>query len=220
MGFGPLAHWPSPANLAGSNPTGQDLGRSNRPRPALATLLSSISLATPVRRRRRLASPASSGDLHHRHLGRNIRPSTLYQLHRVELPGASSPRRSGWSFPPGICCLLALRWGALPLELAEMLSMLMRLSFTSFHRCTTVKSSLGHAWSAARALPRHAGQVCTWASSELLLLLSTFSFSYWPWSLTILVEISKPSSQIPLCDAATWCELVMWFDSVSGVMLD
>jgi hypothetical protein len=65
-----------------------------------------------------------------------------------------------------------------------------------------VKTSLGRAWSAARALPRHAGQVCTWASGELLLLLSTFCFSYWPWSLTILVKISEPSSQIPLCDAA------------------
>jgi hypothetical protein len=33
-----------------------------------------------------------------------------------------------------------------------------------------VKSSLGRAWSAARALPRHAGQVCTWATGEPLLL--------------------------------------------------
>jgi hypothetical protein len=33
-----------------------------------------------------------------------------------------------------------------------------------------VKSSLNRAWSAARALPRHAGQVCTWATGEPLLL--------------------------------------------------
>jgi hypothetical protein len=33
-----------------------------------------------------------------------------------------------------------------------------------------VKTSLGRAWSAVRALPRHAGQVCTWATGELLLL--------------------------------------------------
>jgi hypothetical protein len=33
-----------------------------------------------------------------------------------------------------------------------------------------VKSSLGRAWSAARALPCHAGQVCTWATGEPLLL--------------------------------------------------
>jgi hypothetical protein len=65
-----------------------------------------------------------------------------------------------------------------------------------------VKASLGCAWSAAWALPRHASQVCTWASGELLLLLSTLCFSYWPWSLTILVKISEPSSQIPLCFAA------------------
>jgi hypothetical protein len=44
MGFGPLAQPSQPP--ARSNPTGQDLGRSNRPRPALASLLSSISLAT------------------------------------------------------------------------------------------------------------------------------------------------------------------------------
>jgi hypothetical protein len=65
-----------------------------------------------------------------------------------------------------------------------------------------VKTSLGHAWSVPRALPRHAGQVCTWVSGELVLLLSAFCFSYWPWSLTILVKISEPSSQIPLYDAA------------------
>jgi hypothetical protein len=29
-----------------------------------------------------------------------------------------------------------------------------------------VKSSPGRAWSAARALPRHAGQVCTWTTGE------------------------------------------------------
>jgi hypothetical protein len=69
-------------------------------------------------------------------------------------------------------------------------------------QCNSVKSSLGRAWSAARALPRYAGQVCTWASGELLLLLSIFYFSYWPWSLTKLVKISEPSSQILLCDAA------------------
>jgi hypothetical protein len=71
-----------------------------------------------------------------------------------------------------------------------------------------VKTSLGRAWSAARALPRHAGQVCTWASGELLLLLSTFYFSNWPWSVTILVKTSEPSSQILLCVAAAGCMLV------------
>jgi hypothetical protein len=108
-----VAHWPSPANPAGSNPTGQDLGRSNRPRPASAPLPSSISLATPVRRRR-LASPASSGDLHRCHLGRNMRPCALYQLHRVESPGASSTRRSGWFFPSGSVASNHLRFGASP----------------------------------------------------------------------------------------------------------
>jgi hypothetical protein len=71
-----------------------------------------------------------------------------------------------------------------------------------------VKTSLGRAWSVVRALPRHAGQVCTWASGELLLLLSTFFFSNWPWSLTILVKTSVPSSQILLCVAAAGCMLV------------
>jgi hypothetical protein len=36
-----------------------------------------------------------------------------------------------------------------------------------------VKSSLGRAWSAVRELPRHAGQVCTWA---LVSASSSFSF--------------------------------------------
>jgi hypothetical protein len=71
-----------------------------------------------------------------------------------------------------------------------------------------VKTSLSRAWSAARALPRHACQVCTWASGELLLLLFTFCSSYWPWSLTILVKTSEPSSQILLCVAAAGCMLV------------
>jgi hypothetical protein len=72
-----------------------------------------------------------------------------------------------------------------------------------------VKTSLGRAWSAAWALPRHAGQVCTWASGELLLLLSTFCYSFWPWSLTIQVKTSEPSSQILLCVAAAGCMLVL-----------
>jgi hypothetical protein len=33
-------------------------------------------------------------------------------------------------------------------------------------RCISVKTPLGRAWSAARALPRHAGHVCTWAPGE------------------------------------------------------
>jgi hypothetical protein len=74
-----------------------------------------------------------------------------------------------------------------------------------------VKASLGCAWSAARALPHHAGQVCTWATGEPLLLLSTFCFTHWPWSLTMLVKTSEPSSQSLLCDAAAGC----MFDSVS-----
>jgi hypothetical protein len=32
--------------------------------------------------------------------------------------------------------------------------------------------------------------------------------------------ISELSSQLPLCDAAAWYKLVIWFDSVNGVMLD
>jgi hypothetical protein len=71
-----------------------------------------------------------------------------------------------------------------------------------------VKTSLGRAWSAARALPRHAGQVCTWATGELLLLFSTLCFSPWPWSPTMLVKTSEPSSQILLCVAAAGCILV------------
>jgi hypothetical protein len=51
-------------------------------------------------------------------------------------------------------------------------------------RCITVKSPLGRAWSAARALPRHAGQVCTWVSSEWS-SPSISALSYWPRFLTI-----------------------------------
>jgi hypothetical protein len=98
MGFGPLVHWPSPATPAGCNPTGQDLGRSNRPRPASASP-SPRSHWRLDRRRRRLAALANSGGFRRRHLGRNARLSTPYQLHQVESSAASSPRRSGWSLP-------------------------------------------------------------------------------------------------------------------------
>jgi hypothetical protein len=55
------------------------------------------------------------------------------------------------------------------------LSMLKCLSYSSFRRwkrqvwcsqCASVMSTLGCAWSAARALPRHAGQVCSGASGK------------------------------------------------------
>jgi hypothetical protein len=65
-----------------------------------------------------------------------------------------------------------------------------------------VKTSPGSLWLAAQALPCHATQMSTWAIGELLLLLSILYFSYCPWSLTKLVKISEPSSQILLCDAA------------------
>jgi hypothetical protein len=68
-----------------------------------------------------------------------------------------------------------------------------------------VKSSLGRAWSAARALPRHAGQVCTWVTGESLLLPLPLLLFHWPWSLTMLVKTSEPSSQSLLCDAAARC---------------
>jgi hypothetical protein len=71
-----------------------------------------------------------------------------------------------------------------------------------------VKTTLGRAWSAARALPHHASQVCTWATGELLVLLYTFYFSHWPWALTVLVKTSEPSSQILLYFAAAGCMLV------------
>jgi hypothetical protein len=63
-----------------------------------------------------------------------------------------------------------------------------------------VKSSPGHAWLAARALPRHAGQVGTWAmvsNSYSSLLPSTFSC---PQPLTIWSVSSAPSFQLSL-----WC---------------
>jgi hypothetical protein len=68
-----------------------------------------------------------------------------------------------------------------------------------------VKSSLGSTWLAVRALPRHVGQVCTWATGESLLHPLPLLLFHWPWSLTMLVKTSEPSSQSLLCDAVARC---------------
>jgi hypothetical protein len=122
-----------------------------------------------------LASPANSDSPCCRHLGRNALLLALYQLHRMESPAATSPRRSGCSPLSGSAAsdhsdAVPRRW-----SLLSMLRTLKCLRFSCARRwkrqvwcsrCISVKSSLGCAWSAARALPRHAGQVCTWAPGE------------------------------------------------------
>jgi hypothetical protein len=110
-----LAHWPGPIHPAGSNPTGQDLGRSNRPRPASNSHLSlSSSYANPSRRRCRPAFLPASGDLRHRHLGQTLRLSVLYPLLQLDLMGASSPRRSVAGFPTVSANFGCLRLDASP----------------------------------------------------------------------------------------------------------
>jgi hypothetical protein len=92
------------AHLGSVNPTRLGSGSVNRPSPApsLSSLSPRASLATPNhRRRRRLASPANSGGLRRRHLGRNTCLRALYHLHQTESSAASSPRRSGWSLLSG-----------------------------------------------------------------------------------------------------------------------
>jgi hypothetical protein len=82
-----------------------------------------------------------------------------------------------------------------------------------------VKSSSGRAWLAARALPRHASQVCTWASGEcgspplpLPSLLWPLLLAIWPW-------IAAPSSQTWFCEAAYWCKYAV-LDSISYCRAD
>jgi hypothetical protein len=122
-----LAHWPGPTYPAGSNPIGQNLGRSNRPRPASSSHSSPLdSLQRTLNRCRHcLAIPADSGELRHRHLGQNAPLSTLSRLHRTDLLAVSSPRRpkawlhSGFRLPvatepktsPATSYRLQLLWG-------------------------------------------------------------------------------------------------------------
>jgi hypothetical protein len=71
-------------------------------------------------------------------------------------------------------------------------------------RCLSVKSPLSRAWSAARALPHHAGQVCTWAPGEWS-SPSTSALSYWPQFLTIWsrsVILAHRSCSVLLLDAS------------------
>jgi hypothetical protein len=91
-------------------------GSNHRPSPAPYSHTSSSPrfLWRLDRRRRRLASPASSGELCRCHLGRNMRPCVLYPLHRVESPSASSTRRSGWFYSSGSTASNRLRFDASP----------------------------------------------------------------------------------------------------------
>jgi hypothetical protein len=216
--FAQLACWPpSP-----TGPFGLGLavrlgsGSNHRPSPAphSRTSSSSRSLWWLDRRRRRLAAPANPGDHRRCHLGRITRPSALFRLHRTVSSAASSPRRSMvGSHSENRPLPSPISHPAGSFHSANCASP--RRPLCVWHAggsvdCgipsgTAVKSSLGRAWSAARALPRHAGQVCTWATGEsLLLLLSTLCSSQWTWSLTMLVRISEPSSQIP----PLWCYLM------------
>jgi hypothetical protein len=74
---------------------------------------------------------------------------------------------------------------------------------------TPVKSSLGRAQLAARALPRHAGQVSTWAMGEHLLLLFATLNSLMTLASDHLVMIWCSKLPNLACDAATCCKLAM-----------
>jgi hypothetical protein len=118
--FGPFGQLAQPAHSAAAKPTRLGSGSVNRPSPAPLALLSLIVPSGDLdRRRRRLAAPANSGGLHRRHLGRNAHLHAPYQLLRVDLPTASSSRRSGWSLPSGSaasehpCCCASPSWSLL-----------------------------------------------------------------------------------------------------------
>jgi hypothetical protein len=73
-----------------------------------------------------------------------------------------------------------------------------------------VKSSLGRAWSATRALPRHAGQVCTWATGEsLLLLLHPLLLSQ-----AMVSDHAGQDQWAKLTELALWwcCWMHIWFN--------
>jgi hypothetical protein len=65
-----------------------------------------------------------------------------------------------------------------------------------------VKSSPGRAWLAARALPRHASQVSTWAIGEKLLLPSATFYSSMAVVIGHLVMIGCTKLTDLACDAA------------------
>jgi hypothetical protein len=123
--------------------------------------------------------------------------------------------------PLGICRRLARRWSASPLGLLSMPSKLKCSSYTSSRRwkcqvwcsrCVSVKPTLGHAWSAARALPRHAGQVCAGASGECVLLFLSLPSPL----LLLLAMVSDHTGQdqwAKLTELALWCCCWMhvWF---------
>jgi hypothetical protein len=119
MGFGPLA-WPNQPGW--SNPTGQVLGRSNRPRPASAPHLSplTLSLSSDLK-----SLPLSSGDSGRL---RRVPPPPPRVKCSPTRPLPAPPNGIANRFPSevigllsplGICRLRSLRCGASPLELAE-----------------------------------------------------------------------------------------------------
>jgi hypothetical protein len=223
--FGPTGLLAQPAHSGSAKPTRLGSGSVKPTQPSPIRPLS-LSLVEPSgeldRRRRRLAPPANPGGHRHRHLRRITRPSTPYQLHQVESPTASSPRGSGWSFPSGSAVSEHPRCGASPCwSLLSQLSLLRCLCLAVLAgwsvKVWCSRCGLGEdfprqplAGRAGPALPCHPDEhLGVWWA--LLLLLTTFCFSHWPWSLTMLVRTSEPSSQSLLCDAAAGC----MFDSVS-----
>jgi hypothetical protein len=65
-----------------------------------------------------------------------------------------------------------------------------------------VKTPSGSLWPAARALPRHAIQMSTWALVSVSSLLTTPLLSSLAKVFGHLAKASEPSSQTELCDAA------------------
>jgi hypothetical protein len=169
-----LAHWPGPIHPAGSNPTGQDLGRSNRLRPASNSHLSLSS--SSVNPSRRPTIMASSGGFRRRCLGQNGRLNALYPLLQLDSAVASFLTRS-WRFPdrvlPALSPVISMPRRVLSSVLDGVSVVVLTLVQCRWKRprwgapgVATVKSTPGRAWLAARALPRHASQVSTWAVVE------------------------------------------------------
>jgi hypothetical protein len=172
MGFSPLIQ-PSPPGWL--TLTGSGLGRSNRPSP-FCPAHSSLELSLSLRRAQ-IASP-SPGDSGHLqrpplpppwdkcsplrplppppngfgrlHLSEEIQSWIPLGFRQPLLPLSSTPRWiSSWCWLCGVWVAEQHRWKR-PWRLLPVLQCRRRWRLPS----------------AARALPRHAGQVCTWASGE------------------------------------------------------
>jgi hypothetical protein len=127
--------------------------------------------------------------------GQTMHPTTLFLLHQVDLEIHASSMRSGVDLrsgfhrlllspsshpagsPPCACCA-CLRW-------SRSVCIAGGSAECGAPGGAAVKTSPGSPWPAARALPCHAVQACTWASGELVSILLFpsslfYGYGYWP----------------------------------------